>query len=153
MKNKTFLTFSAFASAPSLSAFSALSIMSLFTIISLSAGNAAEKTGLKPHEKTSTETLEEKITTLKAEIDSVIGSANCSSSKQCRALPMGAKACGGPLRYMPYSTKNTNSKKSLELSAQHQQQSNELNQLTSAISNCMMVMQPTFICRDNRCQK
>ena len=137
-----------------------LSTLALFTI-SLSACNEDEKPEPQANdttipEKTETptaESLKAQLNALKTEIDTTIGSADCSNSKQCSALAIGHKACGGPMTYIPYSTENTDTTKLLELSEQHQQRNKELNQLTGMMSDCMMVMQPAFICRDNRCQK
>ena len=127
-------------------------------IFSLSACNTAETIELKQGtiknaSKPTAESLRTELESLSTEINNIIGTASCSNSKQCGALPMGQKACGGPMTYIPYSTENTDTTKLIELSDQHQQKNKELNQLTGMMSDCMMVMPPAFICRDNRCQK
>ncbi len=40
-------------------------------------------------------------------IRALIGDAACDSDAQCRTVPVGAKACGGPSYYLPWSTKRT----------------------------------------------
>lgn len=99
------------------------------------------------------ETLRTQLEKIRNEIDTLIGSAKCSNNKQCQALAIGHKACGGPITYIPYSTENTDTKKLIKLSEKHQQKNKELNKVTGMMSDCRMVMQPTFICQDNRCQK
>ena len=48
--------------------------------------------------------------TTEAQIDRIralIGDAACDSDDQCRTVPVGAKACGGPEYYLAWSTKRT----------------------------------------------
>ena len=41
---------------------------------------------------------------LLAHIRNEIGTAPCSGDAQCRTLPLGVKACGGPQAWLPWST-------------------------------------------------
>ena len=103
-------------------------------------------------DKPALEDLQLKLSDLQTQIENSIGNAACTDSKQCGALPMGKKACGGPQGYLPYSTIDTDTTSLFELSDQHQRTSGEINQMTGAISDCMVTSQPVIICRDNRCQ-
>lgn len=49
--------------------------------------------------------------TLTAKYDAiaqVVGRPACATTPQCAAIPVGAKPCGGPWRYVVYSTVNVN---------------------------------------------
>ena len=48
-------------------------------------------------------------------IRALVGDASCTESGQCRTLPIGAVACGGPQDYLPYSTSRTDEKALLAL--------------------------------------
>ena len=39
-----------------------------------------------------------------ARLKAAIGNAACTDSGQCRTVPVGARACGGPEGYLAYST-------------------------------------------------
>ena len=40
-------------------------------------------------------------------LTALIGDAACDDDSQCRTLPVGTKACGGPEYYLAWSTKRT----------------------------------------------
>lgn len=42
------------------------------------------------------------------DIRRLIGTPTCSDNSQCRTVPVGALACGGPQEYLPWSTLRTN---------------------------------------------
>ena len=97
--------------------------------------------------------LETRIHALSNLIHTEIAKAECTNKKQCKALAMGNKACGGPQHYLPYSIQNTDVNKLVKLSEKHQQLSQKLNQLKGVLSDCAVIPKPVFVCLNNRCQK
>ena len=69
--------------------------------------------------------LATRIDVIEAEAKTRIGPAACLVDSDCRALPMGALACGGPSRFLPYSIRGTDEGVLTRLSADHQRLSAE----------------------------
>lgn len=91
------------------------------------------------------------LDTVLLEIQSTIGEAACSQDSQCGAVAIGHKPCGGPSGYLAYSTHNTDVTRLNELVVQHRAINRELNQMTGAISDCSMQMEPKAFCADGNC--
>jgi hypothetical protein len=64
--------------------------------------------------------LERRIEATGVEIRTRIGAAACRDDGDCRALPLGALACGGPSRFVAYSVRDTDEGALARLSAEHQ---------------------------------
>ena len=94
-------------------------------------------------------TLETRIATIDAEVKTRIGPAVCSIDSDCRALPMGALACGGPSEYLPYSIRGTDEGALSRLSADHQRLSAELNAQRQAVGPCVALAVPTPVCQSS----
>ncbi len=95
---------------------------------------------------------EDSMNNLMAQIQQTIGDARCETQKQCRALAVGSRACGGPSAYLAYSTLNTDAKKLKNLAKRYGLANRKFNRLTNAISNCQMVLQPPIICLNSTCE-
>ena len=85
------------------------------------------------------------------QIKSEIGDAACDTSQQCKSLPVGHRACGGPEAYLPWSTKRSNADKLSRLAAQHSNQRKEHDTKAGMISTCQMIMDPGATCSAGRC--
>lgn len=86
------------------------------------------------------------IASLEATVKSLIGDAACTAQDQCRSIAFGAKACGGPQAYLPWSTLRTNEaalKRAADSYAEARRA--EAKQLDMA-SNCAMVLDPGAYC-------
>ena len=88
---------------------------------------------------------------LSQRIDALVGDAACDSAAQCRSIAVGAKPCGGPERYLAWSTARTDEKQLKEAVARHAQRRNADNQAGRMASNCMMVTDPGASCTAQRC--
>jgi hypothetical protein len=75
-----------------------------------------------------------------------IGPAVCSIDSDCRALPLGALACGGPSRFVPYSIRGTDEGALSRLSADHQRLSSELLAAQQAVGPCVALAPPVAYC-------
>jgi len=96
---------------------------------------------------------EQKITLL--EITELSSNLYCNNSSECQSVPIGDKACGGPLRHQPYSTLIGKEKESRlkVLSKTSFDIDRELNKLLSLVSNCSYINAPSLSCQSNTCIK
>ena len=90
-------------------------------------------------------------TALLARIQAGIGDAPCSSDAQCRTLPIGEKPCGGPERWLAWSSASPQATQlpawAAELSALVRQR----NQESGILGNCRVQPDPGAICQAERC--
>lgn len=80
-----------------------------------------------------------------------VGAAACSSSAECRSMPVGAKACGGPERYLAWSIRSSDEARLRERVAAYNAARQADNEKNGRISNCMMLMDPGASCEAGRC--
>jgi len=95
--------------------------------------------------------LEQRIATTQSRIVALIGTASCTASAQCAALPMGAKPCGGPAGHLAYSTVASDPVLLQSLADEHAALSRELNRLLGLASDCSVVMPAPLACVQGRC--
>jgi hypothetical protein len=88
---------------------------------------------------------------LSQQIDSLVGDAACDSAAQCRTIAVGAKPCGGPERYVAWSTARTDEKQLKDVVAKHAARRHADNQASRMSSTCMMVTDPGASCSAKRC--
>lgn len=88
---------------------------------------------------------------LLAQIKAEIGGAACDTSAQCRSLPVGQRACGGPEAYLPYSTKVTDAAKLQRLAEQQRAEQREKNTREGMMSTCQAIMDPGATCSAGKC--
>ena len=88
---------------------------------------------------------------LLARIEAEVGDAACTSSAQCRTLPIGAKACGGPARWMAWSTTTGRADQLLAWSAQLADLQRRRFEATGMMSTCSIVPDPGAVCQAGRC--
>ena len=92
-----------------------------------------------------------RLLVLEADISTKILKPLCTSDAQCRALPMGARSCGGPDRYQAYSTQVSNSADLERLSAEHQRLSAQRNELEGTMGICSILPAPAMRCESLSC--
>lgn len=86
------------------------------------------------------------------QIKTEVADAACDSTQQCQTIAIGAKACGGPERYLAWSSKKNDGKKLKALAyaqaqAQRQQQQND-----GMMSTCSIITDPGASCVAGRCE-
>jgi hypothetical protein len=91
-------------------------------------------------------TLETRIDLIEAQIKTRIGPALCNGDEDCRALPIGAQACGGPDRYLPYSVRATDEAALARLAEDHRRLSAESVAARGIVGVCRMVTAPQPYC-------
>lgn len=78
---------------------------------------------------------------------------SCDSSTQCRVLPVGSRACGGPSNYLIYSTKHSNNEDVEKLAKHITSLESQFNAQTGMMSICQHLTAPATQCSDNKCVK
>ncbi len=89
-----------------------------------------------------------------AELEAVkkaIGKANCDSNDQCKAVAMGAKACGGLEFFLAWSNKVEDAAKIPELASRHRIARENQIAAEGEMSDCKMLTDPGAQCVANKC--
>jgi len=89
--------------------------------------------------------------TVREQITSEIGSAACSQHAQCRTLPLGHKACGGPEAYAPWSSASSDGARLDGLARRYAELRRAEVERSGMVSNCMLTTDPGATCASNRC--
>ncbi|KPH92901.1 hypothetical protein AMS58_20230 [Pseudoalteromonas porphyrae] len=76
---------------------------------------------------------------------------NCTASFQCKVLEVGQRACGGPSRYVVYSTLQTPQEKAEQLARQITAQETAENK-ANGLSDCLPILPIQALCIAQRCQ-
>ncbi|NVD99981.1 hypothetical protein [Massilia sp. BJB1822] len=85
-----------------------------------------------------------------ARIRALAAHNRCSSSSQCHSLALGAKACGGPEAYLPWSSASADGARLHALARRYQAQ--RVKENAGLASDCSLVGDPGAVCRAGRCQ-
>ncbi|WP_292038023.1 hypothetical protein [Massilia sp. UBA6681] len=80
------------------------------------------------------------------------GDAACRDSAQCRTLPLGARACGGPEAYLAYSTAKGSEAQLRSLAERYQAERRAANKASGMMSTCQFMPDPGAVCQAGRCQ-
>lgn len=78
--------------------------------------------------------------------------AACSDNGQCRSLPLGAMACGGPEDYLAYSILRTDEKKVRELAERYKAERKAQIVKRGEMSICRHVPDPGATCVSGTCR-
>jgi hypothetical protein len=87
-----------------------------------------------------------------ARIHALAGTPNCSSDEQCHALPLGARACGGPESYLVWSSARTSQAEIEALGERYKEERRAANKASGLMSTCQFLMDPGAVCRAGTCQ-
>ncbi|RFP10218.1 MULTISPECIES: hypothetical protein [unclassified Duganella] len=75
----------------------------------------------------------------------------CDRDSQCHTIAVGAKACGGPERYIAWSDRAQDGAQLKQLVAQHAAARVEEDKRGHMLSNCMLAVDTGAVCRAGRC--
>lgn len=75
----------------------------------------------------------------------------CDRDSQCHSIAIGAKACGGPERYIAWSDRAQDGAQLKQLVAQHAAARVEEDKRGHVLSNCMLAVDTGAVCRAGRC--
>lgn len=88
---------------------------------------------------------------LLAAIEAEVGQAACTADAQCHTLPIGARACGGPERWMAWSSAPGRGERLTVLSDKLSALVQQRNERAGMASTCVVVPDPGAVCHGGRC--
>lgn len=88
---------------------------------------------------------------LAEQIKKEVGVAACDAPQQCQTVAIGAKACGGPERYLAWSNQRSDGKALTALAQAQAEASRKLLQSEGMLSTCAIVTDPGATCQAGRC--
>jgi len=88
---------------------------------------------------------------LAEQITQEIGSALCDTPQQCQTIAIGARACGGPERYLAWSSKSSDGMQLKALAQAQTEAARQQQQEGGMASICSIVTDPGATCVANRC--
>lgn len=88
---------------------------------------------------------------LAGQMRQMIGAAACTDASQCRTVPFGARACGGPEAYLAYSTSATGAAPLQALAERYARQRRAQQAAANEASTCQFVADPGAQCRAGAC--
>jgi hypothetical protein len=88
---------------------------------------------------------------LLARIDAERGDAACDADTQCHTIGVGHKACGGPERYLAWSSKNSDGTRLRALVAEHAAARRAEDAKNGMMSTCSVVQDPGATCSAGHC--
>ncbi len=84
-------------------------------------------------------------------INEILDNDFCENDDQCKVLPFGSKACGGPREFLVHSS-IANFSELEELVLEYNQYEQQHNISTGAISTCDIAVAPSLLkCENNKC--
>jgi hypothetical protein len=84
---------------------------------------------------------------LEQAIDKAIGTPTCTTDAQCRSLPLGERACGGPDSFRPYSIKTAQTAQLEKLAQQHAAERRAANKASGRMGICQVLPDPGARCQ------
>ena len=85
-------------------------------------------------------------------IEQEIGTPAANEPSQCKLIAFGSKPCGGPARYLVYSTAKTNETRLKQLVDEFNQLAKKINEERKILSDCMFVSEPKVELVDGVCR-
>jgi hypothetical protein len=87
-----------------------------------------------------------------ARIRALAATPSCSEDAQCHTLALGARACGGPESYLPWSSARTPQAEIQALGERYKEERRAANAASGAMSTCQFMPDPGAVCRAGTCQ-
>jgi hypothetical protein len=88
---------------------------------------------------------------LAEEISTMTHNRSCKQLSECRTVALGARACGGPKRYVVYSVNNVNETDLLVKASSYNSYDQQLNGDSNTVGTCDVLMPPKLGCQKNLC--
>jgi hypothetical protein len=87
-----------------------------------------------------------------AQIRALVGTSGCTQDSQCHSLALGARACGGPESYLPWSSAQTPADALRALGERYKAEREAANRAGGMVSDCRFQPDPGAVCRAGTCQ-
>lgn len=121
--------------------------MKIFLAISMFIGIFASCEQMSADQEITREQLDRQL----AEIQTLINEGNCSNSSQCKFIPYGSKACGGPQGYLIFSS-GVDEEKLKSLVEKYNKAEATYNKENNIMSDCSIPPEPQELaCEDGQC--
>lgn len=85
------------------------------------------------------------------QIQAAIADKSCSSDADCALVEVGAKPCGGPETYEPYSKPNVDEARLQELAAAYKKERQDYFKENQIMGICVVTPKPHVSCANNQC--
>ncbi len=105
--------------------------------------NAEEVTKAAPDKAT--------ISSAHEQLKQLIDDQSCDNSSQCKVLPVGSRACGGPSSFIVYSTKTADTAEVEKLAKDITALEKQFNAANDMMSICQHLTAPGAQCSENTC--
>ena len=92
-----------------------------------------------------------KLAEIRNEISVIVGEAACSEQTECRLIGLGAKPCGGPWKYLIYSSVETDTTGLKEKVKEYNDWNLEINKTYGYFSYCTMAELAELECLEGKC--
>lgn len=125
--------------------------LAALTLLSACGGGGASDALAAAGEAAKVAEINARLLVLETDINTKVLIRSCTSDAQCRALPLGARACGGPDRYQAYSTQVSDTADLERLSAEHQRLSEQRNKIEGTMGMCSVLPTPAARCESLSC--
>lgn len=87
-----------------------------------------------------------------SQIRALIGAAACTDNGQCHTLALGARPCGGPQAYLPWSSAHTDGAALAALGERFKKEREAAIEASGELSTCQFLPDPGATCRAGTCQ-
>jgi hypothetical protein len=98
------------------------------------------------------ETAQDRVQRLEREARALARADGCTSGGECRAAPVGDRACGGPRTYIVYCARTTDSVALYRKLDELAQAENAYNQQEGVVSTCEFRMPPRIVAGLGSCR-
>lgn len=85
-------------------------------------------------------------------IRALVGTPSCTADSQCHSLALGARPCGGPEAYLPWSSAHAAADQVQALAARYKAEREAVNRTGGLVSDCRFQIDPGAVCRAGVCQ-
>ena len=94
----------------------------------------------------------ERVAAARDALTAAIGDAACTDARQCRTVPIGHQACGGPEAWLAWSSVAGKGGQIDELAASHRAARRTMVERLGMQSTCAVMVDPGAQCRAGRCE-
>jgi hypothetical protein len=105
----------------------------------------------KGSRSTTHQSKRERLQNLKRAIDAEVGIPRADRLAQCKHIAFGAKPCGGPWRYLVYSTARTDETRLKKLVSDYNALEKQINVEEGLVSDCSYVTEPELVLEGGVC--
>jgi hypothetical protein len=96
--------------------------------------------------------LQAEVTRLEARLRELASDSGCETLSQCKTVPVGERACGGPREYVVYCATSTDEPALLAVAESLKQAEIRHNEATGAVSTCEMRLPPDLTIEAGVCK-